>query len=51
MEEGSVINMLQKIYGEFSPMEKKAANYILTSLTSIVHHCKSMEDKEETQGS
>lgn len=38
MEEGSVINMLQKIYGEFSPMEKKAANYILRYPDLVVEY-------------
>ena len=38
MGEDSVINMLQKIYGEFSPMEKKAANYILRYPDMVVEY-------------
>lgn len=38
MGEGSVINMLQKCYGEFSPMEKKTANYILRYPDLVVEY-------------
>lgn len=38
MGEDNVINMLQKIYGEFSPMEKKVANHILRYPDLVVEY-------------
>lgn len=38
MGEDGVINVIQKIYGEFSPMEKKAANYILRYPDLVVEY-------------